>query len=596
MTFPGDGDGSLEELLRNALRGEADHISPAGDGLSRIQQRVTSRRRRQWWVRPMLALGSVTVVAAAGVGAYVATSHPTQNDSLLTGKQPQIVPSASQTAITPSPTTSRTTPAAPAFPAAAFYPFTSAAAELSWEAQGGPATEPWATDPVAAAQHFVTAYVLADQVTAVMGKRVRGASATVTLGRTLSDGSSQHPVKVTTVHLQKFGRAWLVLGADDPNGDLRVTSPASGARITTPVTVSGPSYGVDEAVEVDVRAIGEPFLTAAHGTASFGNGSAPWSTTVAFTPPADPRGAVVVIENSPADGGPGRITVTGVTFASEATGYPAYYYAEKNGRIAKFSARDGAALTYLTPARSLADKDPQLVGADIYYVHTDADCRNSIWVVPAAGGKPHPAGGLTGWASQPGYEINRFAVHDSGLALLYETVCGPGVTSQAKVALEHVVNGTVTSEDTTDWPSIPPGIVNDMSWEPDRQHVDFVLRTGTRNDVRRFDTARMSDAPTLVCQGYDLTSGEPWATQIDANGYLWFATRTGSSMQVVRCIGSTPRVMFTVAGNRQPSDLAVAGSGGAVLLSDTGGSVWRWTERDGPVKLTPKQPTSRLTW
>jgi len=596
MTFPGDGDGSLEELLRNALHGEADLISPAGDGLARIQQRVATRRQRQWWTRPILALGSVTLVAAAGVGAYIATSHPAGNDTIRTGKQPPIFPTASQTSTAPSPSPSRTVVPAPAFPAAAFYPFTSAAAESSWEAQGGPTAQPWIVDPVAAAKQFVSQYVLAEHVTTVMGTHISGKSAAVTLGRTISDAGSQHPVKVTTVRLQHFGKAWLVVGADDPNGDLSISSPSSGARISSPVTVSGPSYGVDEQVQVDVRAIGEPFLTATHGTAAFGNGSAPWSTNVAFAPPADPRGAVVVIEYSAADGGPGRIAVNGVTFPSETTGYPAYFYAEKNGRVAKMSSRNGAGLTYMTPSTQHAT-DPQLAGSNVYYIHADAACGNSIWTVSASGGKTHPVRhDVVAWASKPGYAISGYTVRDDRNAVLYQTACAPGTTPAALVTYEHFANDTAPAEDITDWPSTPPAIVGDLAFEPDGQHVDAVVRTGTHSAVRRYVAGGMGNGSVAACTGFDLNSGEPDAMQVDNNGYQWFAARTGSSIEVVRCIGATQRVMFSISGNHQPADIAVAGSGSGVLVTDTEGHAWRWNQGGDVVALTPSVPITQLTW
>ena len=595
MTFPGDGDSGLEELLRNALHGEADGISPAGDGLAHIQQRVAGRRRRQWWLRPMLALGSVTVVAAAGLGAYVAASQTSGKDTITTDRNPNAFPTASQSASSPSPSPSKTV-AAPAFPAAAFYPFTSATAESSWEAQNGALAQPWVLDPVATAKQFVSQYVLAQDVTTVMGKQVQGRTAAVTLGRTIHDASSQHPVKVTTVRLQRFGRAWLVVRADDPNGNLTIASPASGARVTSPVTVTGPAYGVDEQVQVDVRAIGEASLTAARGTAAFGNGSPPWSTTVSFTSPADPRGAVVVIENSAADGGPGRIAVTGVTFASASAGYPAYFYADKNNRIAKMSSSNGAALTYLTPATQHAT-DPQVVAGNVYYLHADVGCGNSIWSVPTTGGSPHPVRhGVVAWASKPGYAISGYTVWDDRTALLYQTACASGMTPAALVSHEHFANDSAPAEETTPWQSTPPAIVGDPAYEPDGIHVDTVVRTGTHSSVRRYDATGMSLPSTASCSGFDLNSGEPTATAVDTNGFVWFATRTGSSMDVVRCIGSTPRVMLSVTGNRQPADLAVAGSGSAVLVTDSDGHVWRWTQGGDVVALTPSLPITQLTW
>src|SRR5205823_2041510 len=139
---------------------------------------------------------------------------------------------------TPTTSATPTIVPAPAFPPSAFYPFTSAAAEVSWEAQKGASTQPWITDPVAEAKDFIAKFVLADGVSTVTAKHVGSKTASVTLGRMMSDGSSQRSVNVTTVRLQRFGKAWLVLSASDAGGLLKVASPVSGARITSPVTVS----------------------------------------------------------------------------------------------------------------------------------------------------------------------------------------------------------------------------------------------------------------------------------------------------------------------------------------------------------------------
>jgi hypothetical protein len=75
------------ELLRRALRAEADSVMPSPDGLERIRERIADPRRRapfggvgrpwrpDWtwftrsWVRPMLAAGVAGVVAVAAVSA-----------------------------------------------------------------------------------------------------------------------------------------------------------------------------------------------------------------------------------------------------------------------------------------------------------------------------------------------------------------------------------------------------------------------------------------------------------------------------------------------------------------------------------------------
>ena len=587
MTFPRDPDSSLEELLRSALQGEADSISPGGDGLARIQQRTAARRSRRLWLRPIAVVGAAAVAGGAGFTAYALTSHPDTNDSIAT-KLPTPLPSTPAT--TPSTSTSPTIAPAPEFPASAFYPFTSAAAEVSWEAQKGAAAQPWITDPVAEAKDFIAKFVLADGVTQVTGKQVGSKTASVTLGRTLTDASSQRQISVTTVHLQRYGKAWLVLGATDAGGYLTVTSPASGERVTSPVTVSGPGFGNDEAVQVDVRAIGAPFLTASSGHAQFGNGVPTWSTAVAFSPPADPRGAVVVVEGSSADSGPARIAVTGVTFASESTGYPAYFYGVKNNRVTKFSARNGAAVSYLSRPEVGSVSDPQLVGDRVYYLSGSGTCANALTSVPTTGGASTRVA-----TPKLGYAISSYAVSaDQQKTALFETSCLGTNTPRGMLVSS---NSGGSQSHTVTFDSFPPQIVGDPSWEPDGTHVDAVVQTGTAARNSRYDAF----AATSWGDNVDLcpdggADGLPAAVETDGSGATWVAKRAGDSIKVERCIGSTPQVMFSIAGNRQPADVDVAGSGGAVLVTDTDGHIWRWTQGGAVVALSPRVPLTQVTW
>src|SRR3954447_1164231 len=471
MTYPRDPDSGLEELLRSTLHGEAETISPSGDGLARIQQRTAARGRRLW-LRPVAVVGGAAVAAAAGFTAYAVTSaHHDESDSVL-AHNPTVIPST-PTAASPSPTPSKTPPVAPVFPAAAFYPFTSAAQEQSWEAQRGQIAQPWIVDPVAEAKNFVKNYMLADGVDQLMGSHLGKRTATVTLGRTISDAGSNRPVKVTTVKLQRFGKAWLVIGAVDPGGMLKVSSPASGAHVTSPVTVSGPGYGVDEAVSVDVATIGT-HLDAATGHASFGAGSPTWSTSVAFAPPADARGAVIVIDGGAVDSGPARIVVNGVTFDSALTGYPAYFYAVKNNRITKYSAHSADTIVYLTkpPVAGTTVSDPQLVGDRVYFL-AGPSCANSIQSVPVTGGDP-----TTVATADPGYEITGYSVAGPKVNTFYETACVPNTSPQARLVINTVVNGTHQTN-TISFQGLPPGIVGDPTWEVGNQYLDAIIQNGT---------------------------------------------------------------------------------------------------------------------
>jgi hypothetical protein len=62
-------DRDVERLLRATLREEADRLHPAGDGLTRIRERVAGRRRWRTWLTPLVALAGAAAVIAAVVAA-----------------------------------------------------------------------------------------------------------------------------------------------------------------------------------------------------------------------------------------------------------------------------------------------------------------------------------------------------------------------------------------------------------------------------------------------------------------------------------------------------------------------------------------------
>lgn len=579
----------LEELLRTSLYDEAETIVPAGDGLSRIQGRVTTRRARAAWWHPMAALGGVAVVAVAGFAAYALTRTPAQPSSVRVGDNgPQVTPTPDASASTPS----APVVAQPTFPSSAFYPFTSAAAEKQWAAQDGPSKQPWVTDPKLEAKMFVASFVQQAGVDQVVASHLGNRTATVTLGRTFHDGNTSRVVKVTTVTLAHFDKAWLVVGASDADGQLKLTDPKPGQTLISPAVVSGPGYGVDENVRVDIRTVSGVARTGTLPTVGFGNGVPQWSTTVPFSS-ADPRGAVVVVELSQADGGPSRITAVGVNFATvQAASYPQYFYGVKNGRVTKFSSRTGSAVSYLTPLEPGGGaSNPQLVGDKIYYVDGAGTCANALKWVPVNGGSPTMVG-----APNTGYAISAFALYGDSRVAMFESACAttPGQPQGLLVTSDF---GSTNSHTIT-FPSFPPVVVGDPTFAADGQHLIAVVRTGTAAQVREYDAmaAKSWDDTTSPC-AVDASIGLPTATQVDSAGAVWIATQTGSGMQVLRCAGGQSPVAFTITGNDTPADIAVADNGQAVLLTDTSGAVWRWTAGSTVVtQVHPSAPQPQLTW
>jgi hypothetical protein len=117
------------------------------------------------------------------------------------------------------------------------------------------------------------------------------------------------------IHLVRFGTGatapWEVVGTDDPPS-FALTTPAYGARVTSPATVRGTITGVDESVRVQVLQLSSSSpLGTAPGVAAGGSVS-PWQTTVPWQGATD---SVLTIAASTGGHlqGVERFTVTAVT-------------------------------------------------------------------------------------------------------------------------------------------------------------------------------------------------------------------------------------------------------------------------------------------
>jgi hypothetical protein len=377
---------------------------------------------------------------------------------------------------------------------------------------------------------------------------------------------------------------------------LSITSPDPGSSIVTPVTVTGPAFGIEEAVRFDVR---DATSTTSYGTGSTGSfsiDSGTWNAAVNFNRPASPIGVLVGVDFSLADGGPSRIVAEQVKFSpAEPNQPPPYFYAVKNNRIAQFASRTGTPIHYLTseqPGGGL--DDPQVYGNDVYYLQGAGTCANALMKVPtsADGG----ANGDIVASPDTGYVISSYAVGDTGISV-FETACDQARSPQGRLVTTPTVKGH--SRHTIDFPAFPPMITADPTVEAgEAQFVDAIVRTGTQSSVTRYDPYfDSSSAPQrAACPGLGPDDGEPAAIEIDATNTMWIALRTGSSMDVVRCTGGKPKLAFTVPGNDQPVDVDVTDDGSAVLLTDDNGKVWRWDGSGNPHELSPSIPLTDVTW
>jgi hypothetical protein len=588
-----DRDDRIEDLLRTMLQDEAESMHPAGDGLSRIQQRVAARRARARWLRPVAVLGSVAALTAGGLGAFALVNNSNDTDNVISHNPTP----TEQPSVTPTPTV--TTPVALAhFPARAIYPFTSAAMAKSWEDGGGAHGEfPAFADADKTALAFVHDMLGETSVSTVTDAMMsaNGKTATVTLGRKLQ-GESNRTIDVTRVHLLHFGNAWLVVGADDAAGLLTVTSPAPGEPVSSPLAVSGPGFGVDEAIRVQLVTLhGGPLGGTGH--ASFGGGTPKWSTTVTFPSSPDPAGGIVVIDDSPADGLPGRIAVVPVRFDTTAATYPGQFVGIKNGRVTLFTSRNGAALKYLTeqqPGGGAGDPQLSTSGDLVYFIQGSGTCSNALMSVTTGGN--HDVRRVA--APDSGYAMSGYAAGPAGQFTFYETACSGSTSPQARLVTVDA-RGQRTA---IDFPSQPPMVVADPSFEPPAQLqlLDAIVRTGNSATLARYDVGNdTAPIPSRnACPDYDINKGMPLALETDGRGRTWFATQTGSSMAVVECSPGEHLVktVFSIAGNDQPADVDVTSDGSAVLLTDVHGKVWRWTEGGQPVQLSPSVPLTQVSW
>jgi hypothetical protein len=542
-------DREMEERLREALAAQAQTVQPRGDGLMRIQQRVGARDRQQRWLRPVLVMGSVVVVAAVAVGGVAIARH---------GGTAKVSPGGD-----PSPTTQPV--GSGGFPAQGFFPFTTAAEEADWEQQSADGHSPWIADPVGVATSWVPNYLMAKDVDQVVDKQQTATTADVTLGRNQSEGGLQ---PVVVVHLVKFHEAWIVTGASDPHNALRILSPTAGATVNSPLTVSGPGFGVDEVAKVELRDAETPKLIASAPTDGFGNGTPEWSTTLSFSQPQSAAGVVVAMTMSAADGGIARLAAQKVVFgqASSAPSAGAGFYGVQGGVIERFDSSGRPQGPVDGSDSSGTVLEARDYGGTLYFTARKADCLSTLYSLSAGGGTPVEVA-----TADNGYGIVGFDLTADGTKLTYfESGCGD-LAGKGKLVFE---NPTTGDRRTVPFPSEPPSIIGDPVWEADGVHVDAYVRTGMQGYLARYDsTAGKSATPeTNACGEYDPATQLTGALARDLSGTLWFAGQTGSSMQVLSCKDGMPNVELTVSVNDSPTALAVD-QDGKILLTDASGRV-----------------------
>lgn len=546
----------------------------------RIQQRLGARRTRQRWTRPLLVLGSVVVVAAVAVGGVTIARHG--NDAKVTPGDHSATPSDQSVGNG-------------GFPTQGFFPFTTAAEEASWEQQLAGGDMPWIADPVGVATSWVPNYLKAKDVDQVISKDQTATTADVTLGRNQSEGGL-HPVVV--VHLVKFHHAWIVTGASDPRNLLTISSPAAGATVDTPLTVTGPGFGVDEVAKVELREAETPDLIAEAPTDGFGNGTPQWSATLGSvhshpTKPMAQPAVLVVYTLSAADGGVAQLTAQKVVFGQPsvpaATG--AGFYGVQGGVIERFDSTGNPQGPVDGSSTKGTVFEVRQYDSGLYFTAKVGDCLPTLYSLPTAGGTPTEV-----VTADKDYGIVGFDLSADGTKLTYleSSGCNQSRAGMGKLVFENLTDG---SRRAIDFPSEPPAIIGDPVWEADGAHVDAYVRTGMQGYLARYDSTKGNSATpsSNPCGEYDPATQLTGALDTDADGTLWFAGQTGESMQVLSCKDGQPNVELTVSVNDSPTALSVSPEG-EVLLTDSSGRVWVGSAGATPKQLPVGGGVTSATW
>jgi hypothetical protein len=236
------------------------------------------------WKRPMVLIGAVVV--AMGLVAVGCGDDSSDSGASSTTRAP------SSTSSTSSATTAGKTDQ----PDSAVWPFACDTTRF--------------TDPVDAARSFATTYL--GFTDPVVGTFLQGDSRS---GEVEVRADAKGPVTTVLVRQLTPDDSWWVLGAATPN--LVLESPATLAKVSSPVTLSGRSTAFEGTVNVQVNQDGtltplkEDFVT---GGANGEMG--PFSKTVDFPAPTATAGAIVLRTLSAENGHVWEASVVRVAFGS----------------------------------------------------------------------------------------------------------------------------------------------------------------------------------------------------------------------------------------------------------------------------------------
>ena len=556
MTLP---DNDFERRLAEVLHAEAHTVTPAGDGLVRIRERIERRRARLRWLRPTLAVATAGALGAtAFVGATLADGI-----GRVTGDGAD--PAAGPTASAPSSPASAS--ASTQFVRTPLWPFTSGEEVAGWREGGGPRKQRWLLDPAQVATRFATFLgVPGLQVTSSLDEP---AGKAVTLGRDL--GGVRRTV--TVVHLARVGTGagapWVVRVAGAYGA--KIVGPKFETRITSPVHVAVEAEGT---LTVEVWSARR---TTPYGSATAtDDGQNRVEVDVAFSGTTGGVGMLVARQTA-SDGGPAKLTAVPVLLPGgppvvSAARYPASFVGVADGRIATFDSTTGRRLRWLTSRQpGGGDSEPVLAGDTVFYVHGTGTCSAEIRRVPVQGGTPtRVVGGLPGAAAQVAVSADA-----KMLAWVQSNCAGGGELKTLDLRTGKVRDFAIAG---------PPTVEGKPAWAPDDRHL--ALRYGhsaggaNGYPVVLLDTATatsLEDAKPIPSTG-GCDQGRPAYTP---RGSLLFVTCDGTRAAVVRLANRTLVPLFSVPGG----DVRVTDVITSVDVSSTGVVVVEVADRDGAPRI-----------
>lgn len=558
------------DVLARLLHEEADRIVPAGDGLTRIRERVARRRSHSRWLIPSASVVTAAALAAAVFGVYNGLSgngHP--------ARLAQSGPSGTSS-VTGNPTTApaTTTPVDRGGPVTPVWPFSTQDQVNAWIASyrtGG--HSPWHLDPRYTATAFIDALGVAKQPVTVVGTSQAGAN-TLQVRLALTTTQSGQPHEFGTVTVTRWGTdknaPWEVTGVTTAGAT--IDSPSAGATISSPLAMH---YTLNGGAEDDVLAsvwdaggqLGSTHTVTGGGTHQI---------SVPFGSPSAAVGFVVMADVQTGSGiwVLSRLAVTPVRFNTTSfvdTKYPPYFVAVRDGRLAVFYSKLGGFDRWLTPRQPGGPVSAPQLSADgkwVYFLQATGPSAQDLRRVSINGGPAQTV------VDNSKGDVMTFAIGgDHSQYLAYATRGSGGAQN---VVWKNTDTGTTGGFNIA---GMPPAI-EQLAWAPDGRHLAAQIRTGNMWGLWVYDTQTAtswnSGLPVPCKQGSACS-----AVSFDKAGNLYFVdAASASTWQLQQYTGTDVKhvsdIIVGIPGNSpEGSTVDITPDAYAALVSTGDGRIYR---------------------